>query len=61
MTLTGPEWVSRLAKLMIGISSVLAFNRGCNAGNTRACRFGSTLALHSIEFWAIRIVVRALQ
>jgi hypothetical protein len=31
-------------------------HRGCNAGNASACLFGSTLALHSIEFRAVRIV-----
>ena len=33
---------------------------GCNAGNASACLFGSTLALHSIEFRAVRSVA-ALQ
>jgi hypothetical protein len=31
-------------------------HRGCDAGNTGACLFGSTLALHSIEFCAVRVV-----
>jgi hypothetical protein len=37
---------------------MLAFKRGCDAGNTSARLFGSTLALHSIELWAVRIVAR---
>src|SRR5580765_1394623 len=36
-------------------------HRGCDTGNTGACLFGSTLALHSIELWAARSVARALQ
>jgi hypothetical protein len=39
----------------------LAFIAVCDTGNTSACRFGSTLALHSGEFWATRVVALALQ
>ena len=36
-------------------------HRGCNAGNASACLFGSPLALHSIEFRAVRIVAAFLR
>src|SRR5580704_8268979 len=38
----------------------VGLHRGCDARNTSAGLFGSTLALHSIEFSAVRIVARAL-
>jgi hypothetical protein len=33
-------------------------HRGCGAGNTSTSLFGSTLALHSLEFCAVSIVAR---
>jgi hypothetical protein len=33
-------------------------HRECDAGNAAAALFGNTLALHSIEFWTVRIVAR---
>lgn len=54
--------MNRLAKLEVQRSGF----RECSppsrldAGNPSACLFGSTLALHSIEFWVVRFW-RALQ
>src|ERR1700722_827253 len=33
---------------------IVRLPRSCDAGNTSTCLFGSTLALHSIEFWVVR-------
>ena len=60
MTLTGPACclpreVNDRDFVSVGL------RRGYNAGNTSAWLFGSTLALHSVEFWAVQIVAGTLQ
>jgi hypothetical protein len=58
MTLTGPTSSREVnVRDFVGVG----LDRGCDKGNTSVCRFGSTLALHSIEFRAVGIEARALQ
>jgi hypothetical protein len=61
MTLTGPACVVRHGKLMIGISSVLAFI----AVATHEMRVPLTLVARLLftqsKFWAVKLVARALQ
>jgi hypothetical protein len=60
MTLTGPACVVHHSKLRERGFVSVGLHRGCDTKNASARRFGSTLALYSIEFWAVSIVARAL-